>query len=275
MKLWVLSDLHRDWQDWGPLYVPEADACVCAGDVGQGLVKSMQWLQRTVGEHMPVVMVAGNHEFYRHSVVESYMDARAVADTYPDVYLLEDSSLVIGGVRFLGATLWTDYEVMTAADGDLSTATGDRALAREWAMEVARSQLNDHRAIALQKHPWQRWTPAHAARRHAASRAFIEATLAQPFDGPTVVVTHHAPHPGSIHPRYAGQSLNAAFASDLSAVIEKGQPDLWVHGHVHDCHDYEVGRTRVLCNPKGYADENKVFVPDLVVEVEPKPEMKP
>lgn len=267
MKLWVLSDLHRDYQDWGPLYVPDADACVVAGDVGQGLVRSMRWLQEVVGYHMPVVMVAGNHEFYRGAVVESYMEALTAEHECPDVHLLEDSSVVLGGVRFVGATLWTDYEVMTAAGGDLSTATGDLAMARAWAMEVASSQLNDHRAISYTKRPWQRWTPAHAARRHETSRAFLEASLAQPFDGPTVVVTHHAPHPGSIHPRYAGQSLNAAFASDLSAVIEAGRPDLWVHGHVHDCHDYLVGRTRVICNPKGYGSENPSFIPDLVVEV--------
>lgn len=160
MKLWVLSDLHREFGGWEPLYAPEANVAVVAGDVREGLVRSMRWLQQEIGRHMPVVMVAGNHEFYRHSIIESFMDARAVADRYPDVHLLEDSSVVLGGTRFIGSTLWTDYEVMMASgDGDLATATGDRDRAREWAMEVARTQLNDHRAIALQKHPWQRWTP--------------------------------------------------------------------------------------------------------------------
>lgn len=266
-KLWILSDLHRDYEDWGPLYVPKADACVCAGDVGQGLVKSMQWLQRTVGRHMPVVFVAGNHEFYRGSIVESFAEAQACAPECHDVHLLEDSQVVLGSVRFVGCTLWTDYEVMASGDGDL---------ARAWAMETAFSQLNDHRAISWKKKPWQRFVPGLALRKHVDSRAFLERTLEQPFDGQTVVVTHHAPHPCSIHPRYAGQSLNAAFASDLSAVIERWQPDLWVHGHTHDCHDYLVGQTRVLCNPRGYGSENPSFTPDLVVEVpEPKQELKP
>lgn len=265
-KLWILSDLHRDYEDWGPLYIPEADACVVAGDVGQGLVRSMRWLQQEIGRHMPVVFVAGNHEFYRGAIVESFMDALAAGTDCPDVYLLEDSQVVLGSVRFVGATLWTDYEVMASGDGDL---------ARAWAMETAFSQLNDHRAISWKKKPWQRFVPGLALRKHVESRAFVERSLAEPFDGPTVVVTHHAPHRGSIPERFARDTLTAAFASDLSAVIEQAKPDLWVHGHTHDSFDYWVGRTRVICNPRGYADENKEFVPDLVVEVTPKPELKP
>ena len=61
--------------------------------------------------------------------------------------------------------------------------------------------------------------------------------------------------------------MNGAFVSDLSEVIERREPDLWVHGHVHDSFDYQVGRTRVVSNPKGYEHENPSFVPGLVVEV--------
>ena len=82
-----------------------------------------------------------------------------------------------------------------------------------------------------------------------------------------MVVTHHAPHPGSLHPRYADDMLSAAFVSDLSSIIEAGQPALWVHGHVHTSFDYRVGATRVLCNPHGYGAENPDFEPSLVVEV--------
>jgi Icc-related predicted phosphoesterase len=82
-----------------------------------------------------------------------------------------------------------------------------------------------------------------------------------------VVVTHHAPHPLSVHPRYAGSALNASFASDLSEMMELWQPELWVHGHVHDTFDYVVRNTRVVCNPRGYGTENPAFDPALVVEI--------
>ena len=81
------------------------------------------------------------------------------------------------------------------------------------------------------------------------------------------MVTHHAPHPGSLHPRYQNDVLSAAYVSYLTAVIEAGKPDLWVHGHVHTSFDYRVGGTRILCNPHGYGSENAGFNPALVVEV--------
>ena len=135
-------------------------------------------------------------------------------------------------------------------------------------MSAARAGLNDHRRITWAKEPqWLRFRPQEALLLHRRSAAFIAAELAKPFAGPTVVVTHHAPHPGSVHPRYADDMLSAAFVSDLSSIIEAGQPALWVHGHVHASFDYRVGATRVLCNPHGYGAENPDFEPRLVVEV--------
>src|SRR5690606_38305588 len=88
-----------------------------------------------------------------------------------------------------------------------------------------------------------------------------------PFDGRTVVVTHHGPHPGSVHTRYENAAVNGAFVSDLSSLIKAGRPDLWVHGHVHDTFDYRVGSTRVVANPKGYRNENPLFDPAMVIDV--------
>jgi Icc-related predicted phosphoesterase len=88
-----------------------------------------------------------------------------------------------------------------------------------------------------------------------------------PFDGATVVVTHHAPHPISIHSRHESELMSAAYVSNLSAVIEAAWPAAWIHGHVHESLDYWVGTTRVLCNPHGYGSENPSFDPSLVVEI--------
>ena len=112
-----------------------------------------------------------------------------------------------------------------------------------------------------------RFRPQEALAVHEASRAFLEETLAEPFDGPSVVVTHHAPHPKSINERYALDPLNVAFASDLSEVILEGRPQLWLHGHTHTSSDYRIGATRIVANPHGYGRENPAFDPSLVVEV--------
>jgi Icc-related predicted phosphoesterase len=82
-----------------------------------------------------------------------------------------------------------------------------------------------------------------------------------------VVVTHHAVHWQSVHPRFRSDPVTAAFVSDRSALIEGYRPTLWVHGHVHNSSDYRVGATRIICNPHGYGPENPTFDGALVVEV--------
>lgn len=254
MRLWVFSDLHLELGGaYDPLQVPNADVCVVAGDILTGCSNSVRWLDRMVAPYMPVVCVAGNHEFYGSSVLEGLEWGRVHAAETPRVNFLENSDAVLGGVRFLGCTLWTDYKL----DGDV-----------EFAKAVASHQLNDHRRIMWRALPQREpFTPDLAQVLHVRSRHWLKRQLQVPFDGPTVVVTHHAPHPLSVNRRYKGSALNPAFASDLTDVLERWKPDLWVHGHMHDSCDYRVGETRVVCNPKGYHSENAAFEPQLVVEV--------
>ena len=119
-----------------------------------------------------------------------------------------------------------------------------------------------------------RVTPADALARHLDDRSFIEAELSKPFDRPTVVVTHHVPHPGSVAERFANDALTPAFVSDLSEVIDRYAPALWIHSHTHDLFDYRVDATRIVCNPKGYRPirprrriDNVAFDVGRVIEV--------
>ena len=56
----------------------------------------------------------------------------------------------------------------------------------------------------------------------------------------TVVVTHFAPSAASADPRFGQQPSTASFCNDDQAMIV--QAELWLHGHVHCCHDYTVAR---------------------------------
>jgi Icc-related predicted phosphoesterase len=253
MKIWILSDLHLEFAGLRrPLDIPDADVCVMAGDLGRGIANGVQWLARHIAPAMPCIYVAGNHEFYKASIREGLEAGRAAAAAAANVHFLENDLVVIGGVRFVGATLWTDFRI-----------EGHQHLA----MSHARDRMNDYRHIALQKKPWRRFLPETAYRMHQESCLFIDSALkADPVR--TVVVTHHLPHARSIPPSFRGDLLNAAYASDLTSVIEAGRPALWVHGHTHDSCDYGIGPTRIISNPRGYDDENRAFNPALVVRVQ-------
>jgi Icc-related predicted phosphoesterase len=256
----VLSDLHLENRPyWGlPEKLPAFDVAVFAGDIAETPRAAVEMLAAAPAlAGRPVVYVPGNHEFFSGDIDARIVDGKAAAEG-TNVRLLDREAVAIAGARFVGAILWTDFVLK-----------GDAARAR--AMEVAEAGMYDHRLIRA---GGEAFTPRHALARHRADLAFIEAELASPFDGPTVVVTHHAPHARSIHPKYAHTFLSAAFASDLTAVIERGRPDLWLHGHTHASSDYRVGETRVVCNPKGNGPkihggdfDNRDFREGFVVEV--------
>lgn len=258
MRLWIFSDLHVDPSSIFMPPWPDADLCVVAGDVlTRGPENSLQWLERMCApRRMPVVFVAGNHEYYGGRFGFDLSRERARDLRLPGTHFLDDSVAVIGGVRFIGCTLWTDFELNGSTAKDVA-----------WAMRDVGGMLADFVAIQDFSDSTGKLTTQRTKTMHERSRTFLKETLATPFDGPTVVVTHHAPHRGSLHSRWRDSTLNPGFVSDLEGLILAGQPDLWVHGHVHDSFDYMVGRTRVVCNPKGYGDENLAFDPSLVVEV--------
>jgi Icc-related predicted phosphoesterase len=172
--------------------------------------------------------------------------------------VLDNDEAVIDGVRFLGSTLWTDFLLLGAGD------------ARDTAMREGQRFMRDFSRIRGSAQG-SAFTPEDSAKLFERNAQWLAAKLATPHAGRTVVVTHHAPSPRSIHPRFAGSVINACFISDAERLIDGARADLWVHGHTHDSFDYYVNGTRVLCNPRGYAkdgvNENASFDADLVVEI--------
>jgi Icc-related predicted phosphoesterase len=194
--------------------------------------------------------VLGNHEYYRDRLPELTDEIRRKSrDT--NVFVLENESVQINDVTFLGATLWTDYSL----DGNAEASSN-----------IALNLMSDFLEInRVRGKPTL--VPEFFQKTHRASRRWLQETAAK-TKGPKVIVTHHAPHPKSIPPQFKGNRLNPAFASDLTEIIEKTEPRLWIHGHIHSNSDYRVGKTRVINNPRGYMDENaNGFDPGLVVEI--------
>lgn len=253
MKIQLMSDLHLSVQ---PMDAPktDADVVVIAGDLArpQG---SIAWAAQY---EQPTLFVAGNHEFYGSDLETTIAQLREHAKG-THVHVLECDEWCFGGVRFLGATLWSDYRLFTDA------------AQREAGLQQAMTMVRDFSRIAVAPGREELFTPAVSEGLFAKSVAWLDARFAEKHDGPTVVVTHFAPARGSIHPRFAGSPLNNCFVSDAQWLIDGSRVGLWIHGHTHDSFDYRVNGTRVLCNPRGYfkdgANENPQFDPLLVVEV--------
>ena len=115
MRIWILSDLHLDVAWMPPPPIQDADVCVVAGDLGEGAVNSVHWLAEHIRPHMRVVFVLGNHKFYHDSIERQRVVAdRAAVRSGIDV--LDDMSVTIGDMRFVGATIWTDYDLYSGGD---------------------------------------------------------------------------------------------------------------------------------------------------------------
>jgi Icc-related predicted phosphoesterase len=261
MKLQPFSDIHADVAPVKKITIgDDVGAVIVPGDTCEGALRAFEHLRGIVPLHVPIVMTMGNHEFYRRFIPDELALARSHGPAF-NIHALENNTITLSGVRaagsvrFVGATLWTDYRIFGEAN---QAAT----------MNACAKGMNDHRLIGWQKKPWLRFRPQEAALLHHQSKAYLEGVLATPFEGPTVVVSHTAVHWNSVHPRFRNDPVTGAFVSDQSELIERYQPTLWVHGHVHNSSDYLVGKTRVLCNPHGYGTENPDFNGALVVELE-------
>ena len=235
---------------------PGASMLILAGDIHNGT----RGVECFADWPVPVIYLAGNHEFYDHEWERTRGDLRtACAGT--QVTLLDNDVVELPGVRILGCTLWTDFTL--------------RGATQAHSMSVIENGLNDYYVIRTEQGPLR---ARHTLADHESSRAWLESELARSFDGRTVVATHHGPHPLSIHRRFVGNPINPGFVSDLTPLMH--DVDLWVHGHTHDSFDYRVGRCRVVANPAGYVltrrgdesdseleFENRCFDKQLVIDV--------
>jgi Icc-related predicted phosphoesterase len=260
MKMQVASDLHHEMaQPFSRLAMPlavgcETDVLVLAGDIHEG-TKAIELYGSC---KVPVVYVPGNTEPNRLSFENYLEEARACARS-SSVHFLREDELVLGEVRFLCTMLWTDYSFYPLL---LDDALGSADTERETDAPVERGVRRFFR-------------PEDAREHQRRTLRWLAARLDEPFTGTTVVVTHHAPSGLSIPQRNQARSLDASDASNVELLTLKS--DLWVHGHIHESSDYQIGTSRVICNPRGRPRpnskyptipyENAKFNPLFVVDV--------
>lgn len=252
MKIQILSDIHNEFSR---LSIPETDAdvVILAGDIDVKL-RAIPW---ALEFNKPVLYVLGNHECY--SMQLESVKAKTRAQTLgTNIHFLDDEEIVIDGVRFLGGTLWSDFQLFGSSQA-------------EFAMLEAQFGMSDYQVIRIGPY-FRRLQPQDTLELHLKTVDFLTSQIFQPFEGKTVVITHHAPSVQSVHERYLQDKLTPAFASNLEHLMGESV-NLWVHGHVHHCNDYVLNGTRVVSNPRGYQSqgqlhpENSGFDPSYILEI--------
>jgi hypothetical protein len=255
------TDLHGEF---APFTIPNpptggVDAVLVGGDTDVGL-RALDTIEAIWDAwRAPVLFVLGNHEYYGHEVhtlhskIQTRVDGARQAGK--DITWLRGDARVVAGVRVVGATLWTDMGLIQDPKDIAHIGLG----------------MNDYRRIGITDTPSldpdevsapkaRYLTVADTVAWHHQDWESVTGILAQPHTGPTVVLTHHLPSPLCIAPRFRGDRLNPAFASDKTAAIEASNVDWWFYGHSHGPVEFDLARTdgglcRLRSNCRGYPSE--------------------
>ena len=271
MKIQLLSDLHLETQpDFVATPAPGAELLVLAGDIG-----SYQRSSRLPSEDfglerfspklgtwpVPVLYVPGNHEYDNADFDATHARLRETCERL-GITWLEREVLVLGGVRFVGTTLWADFDALADAPGAEPVNDERRIKLRHKAFRAANFYLEKMAGTRygrpLLAEEWRELG--------CKCLKWLRAALAEPYEGATVAVTHFAPSLRSADPRYGVTPGTAAFCNSYDDLLPRAR--LWLHGHLHCQNDYTEGGCRVVANTLGYAKrgEQVGFQPHFMVE---------
>ena len=248
MKIQIISDLHQEFGQLD-LNFENADIVIFAGDINYG-TKGIEWIKSKIRDK-PIIYILGNHEYYKGSYPKTLNQIRVAANG-TNVFVLENNRIEIEGIRFHGATLWTDFALF-----------GDPA---EYGA-LCQTKMNDYRLI--RKDPtYSKLRSIDTYNMHQISKRWLIESLEQSLVFRNIVITHHAPSVKSVPEEFKNNYLSSAYASNLDDLIIKYQPEYWIHGHIHTPIKYEIGKTKIICNPHGYIDEKyNGYEKELFIEI--------
>jgi len=250
MRIHLLSDIHAEIHPFTP-EATDADLVVLAGDI-HSKGRTAQWaLDTFTGQ---VLIVAGNHEFYGVEIESTQRRFAEIAQSSGGrLHYLGQQSVIIDGVRFLGATCWTDFRF--GGNVPLAKLDADRC-------------MNDYLKIRKGA-TYQCLHPDDTELIACSTRKWLEEQLSTPYAGRTVLVTHHPITARSIAPDRAPKLLDAAYYNTWEHLFFEpfGNMDLVLHGHTHFAVDYEINQVKVVSNPRGYPGERTGFNAGLILEI--------
>jgi Icc-related predicted phosphoesterase len=248
MKIQVLSDLHHEF-GFRDISFTGADLIIFAGDTNLG-TKGIEWIKSRI-KNIPVIYILGNHEYYKGSYPKTLHKIILAAEG-TNIHVLENETLVLDGISFHGATLWTNFELF-----------GNPRINGS----ICQEKMNDYKVI--RKDPsYSKLRSIDTYNIHQCSLKWLANSLEASSTTQNIVITHHAPSIKSIPKQYLNDIISSAYASNLEDFILKYQPEYWIHGHIYQPSRYSIGETTVLCNPHGYINEkDEGFNPNLLIEI--------
>lgn len=264
MKIAVLSDIHSEFyqhdSNWLPPLPSNADVLVLAGDIAIG--QELEVILNRISAALPqtaLVVVAGNHEFYRQPRQKTLQRYRGMFANNPQIHFLENNFVDINGVRFIGATLWTGFKLHDETDD------------RNYVKSMIQAAVSDFRLIREEGIIDKTFSPANAEKLFHESCGYIESLLKKSNASKTIIVTHFPPMPDLHHPGFPIDWLSCYFTADCSELVKRYAPAYWIYGHNHWSHAAKLGETHFVSNQYGYPNEASElmcnFDPDLLIDI--------
>lgn len=248
MKIKIISDLHQEF-GISDFDFSNADLIILAGDTNLG-TKGIEWVKRNIPDK-PVIYILGNHEYYKGSYPKT-LNKILEASKNSNVSVLENNMVEFEGIRFHGATMWTDFSLYgNPVESGI----------------ICQAKMNDY--VQIRRDPaYSKLRTIDTYQIHQKSKSWLQKSLKESRGYKNVVITHHAPSLQSIPEHYRDDILSSAYASNLEDVILEHQPLYWIHGHIHTPTRYTIGNTEIICNPHGYLNEEyNGYEKDLIINI--------
>lgn len=263
MKIALASDIHLEFGDIDLKNTDRADVLILSGDIcvathlnGKNRNRIQTFFERCSSAFSNVIYIMGNHEYYGgdfSTTVEKLREFLSGCQLH-NIHILDTETKVIDDVTFIGGTLWTDMNkedpITIHAIADMMN---DFVCVTNSVKKVAIKLMDGSRYMRDAK-----FSPSDAIEEHKKMIEYIRTVIEGKHDQKYVVVGHHGPSKASVHPRFRNERdhiINGGYSSELSEfILDHPQIKVWTHGHTHDKFDYMIGSTRVICNPRGYAN---------------------
>lgn len=257
MRINIVSDLHVDKGFYEEKFEP-SDLLIIAGDICPVNRYEYKELLKRIPKEQRTIITFGNHEYIRNTYNFVENIAREILKEFPHITLLENNSIVIDDVRFLGTGLWSDFK----SSGEEHYEANKAMVEKSWFFPTDNWYDKEQDILIPIKGIF-------SERKTKLAQDFLVKELSTPFNGKTVVITHFPPTKRSAETPFIGSNRSAFWVNNYDYLFEY-KPELWIHGHIHESKDYVVeSGTRIIANPRGNVKKvvNPKFNPNLTINI--------